>query len=144
MARSDFPAAVGLDTSVVVRLLIGEPAPQAERALAVLQQFAAQGGRALVSDMVVVEAYSALYAHYAVPKKKARAALLRLLESSLVDGEPDGCAASVLAAMERSGQKPGFADRLIHAQYRKAGGHLLTFEKAAAKLGDVLVLEGAT
>ena len=37
--------------------------------------------------------------------------------------------------------KPGFVDRLIHAQYGNIRAALVTFERASAKLDNVVVLK---
>ena len=62
---------VGLDTSVVLRFLVGEPADQAQTALQYLRKIQQEGGRAIVSDLVVTEAYFALQYHYPVPNAEA-------------------------------------------------------------------------
>ena len=54
----------GLDTSVVLRLLLGQPADQAARAVAFLDELSRGGHHAVVSDLVVAEAYFALQHHY--------------------------------------------------------------------------------
>lgn len=45
-----------------------------------------------------------------------------------------------LALPNLASAKPGFVDRLIHAASQTANTTLVTFEKAAAKLPDTLVL----
>lgn len=45
----------GLDTSVVLRLLLGQPADQAARAVAFLDERSRGGHHAAVSDLVVAE-----------------------------------------------------------------------------------------
>lgn len=52
---------IGLDTSVVVRLLIGEPVEQAAAARRLLDE--QPRGSCAISDMVVGEAYFALRHH---------------------------------------------------------------------------------
>jgi hypothetical protein len=93
-----------------------------------------------VSDLVVTEAYFALHTHYGVPKARALQALSDLLRSGVVSGEPGGSAVDALRAAEFSPGRPGFADRLIHAQYLKHSSRLVTFERAGGKLGGTLVL----
>ncbi len=141
MARSDFPPTVGLDTSVVLRLLTAEPARQADVALAFLKKLKADGRRAVISDLVVSEAYFALQAHYQVPKKAAVRALLDFLKSAFVEKEENGAALESLESIAISSQKPGFVDRMIHARYEKIPAALATFEKASGKLDGVIVLE---
>ncbi len=141
MAASRSPAAVGLDTSVVMRLLRGEPRAQAERALHFLGELFAEGQKATVSDLVVAETYFALHTHYNVPKKEAVQTLSEFLRSGLVALESGGSALEALSAAATSSQKPGFVDRLIHAQYLKTAGGMISFERAGAKLEGVVVLK---
>ena len=141
VAASRSPVAVGLDTSVVVRLLRGEPRAQMERALRFLEGLFAEGRRATVSDLVVAETYFALHTHYGVPKTEAVRTLAEFLRSELVDPEPDGSAPEALDAALASSQKPGFVDRLIHAQYMRTAGGMASFEKASGKLEGAVVLK---
>jgi predicted nucleic-acid-binding protein len=130
---------VGLDTSVVLRLLVGQPADQRARAVAFLDELARRGDDPVVSDLVVAETYFALQHHYGVSKAQALSALCRLFE----DGEikPHGAAATVLATRALASAKPGFVDRLIHRAYIADGqSRMATFERAASKLGSVIVL----
>lgn len=126
---------VGLDTSFVLRLLIGEPAAQAKRALAQMDKFRSEGRLAAISDLVLSEAYFALQHHYDVPKQAALDALKCLLESAEVVSM--GYAAEVLQEANLGKTKPGFVDRLIHAGYLHGASGMVTFEKAAAKLPKV-------
>ena len=128
----------GLDTSVVLRLLLGQPVDQAARAVAFLDELARAGHQAVVADLVVAEAYFALQHHYGVSKHDALLGLRRLF----ADGEikPLGAVAEVLAVEGLASAKPGFVDRLIHGAYAGAAGEMVTFEKAAAKLKAVRVL----
>jgi predicted nucleic acid-binding protein len=76
---------VGLDTSVLLRLLLAVPADQAATALTFVKEARLTGKRVLVSDLVVSEAYFALHHHYGVPKREAVAQLLEILRSGLVE-----------------------------------------------------------
>jgi predicted nucleic acid-binding protein len=127
----------GLDTSVVLRLLTGEPEAQARRALSEVRALAAQGVSLVVSDLVTSEVYFALQYHYAVPKAEALGMLARFYAESGV--EASGSAAAVLAVRDLATSNPGFVDRLIHAEYVNLAGEVLTFEKAAARLPNVRV-----
>lgn len=131
---------VGLDTSVVLRLLIGEPQLQARAALQAVVEIRAEGGQAVVSDLVVSETYFALQHHYAVPKREALRQLKALFESG--DLVAAGCAAQVLATPRLAVAKPGFVDRMIHAEYVGNLGQMLSFEKAARRLARTRVLRG--
>jgi len=123
----------GLDTSVVVRLLIGEPAQQAEAARRMLdERAAAKAPPTAISDLVVGESYFALRHHYGVPHARAVAALRALLNDPRVF--PTGVARQVFALHQREIAAPGVLDRLIHGDYDRAGAVLLTFDRRAARL----------
>lgn len=126
---------LGLDTSVVVRLLVGEPAAQAALAWRALDQ---AGAPVLVADLVVGEAYFALRHHYRVPHPEAVAALRALLGDPRI-GAP-GVAGQVLAAMPEAGTGAGLMDRLIVADASARGAVLLTIDAGAAKLTGARLL----
>lgn len=128
----------GLGTSVVLRLLIGEPRPQAEAAWRALVEIREAGGATVVSDLVVSETYFALQHHYAVPKEQALRCLKALFDSG--DLVASGSAARVLAIPRLASAKPGFVDRMIHAAYAGTLDQVLTFEKAARTLPHTRVL----
>lgn len=128
-----------LDTSVVLRLLIGEPADHLVSAVAFLDEAGRQGSKPAVSDLVIAESYFALQFHYGISKKDALGALHALLEGGEILAL--GQAGKVLS--ESNPSKPGFVDRLIHAAYVAEGCQMVTFEKAAGKLDDVVVLKPA-
>ncbi len=132
------PDLLGLDTSVVLRLLTGQPESQARLALEVLHAEMALGRRCLVCDLVVVEAYFALHSHYQVPKKEALAVLLRFLDSPEIEASEE--ITMVIKESLTGSSKPGLVDRLIAQQYRMKGGALLTFEKASVKLPQTRIL----
>lgn len=129
---------VGLDTSVVLRLLTGEPETQARRALEEVQELMKHGAVLLVSDLVVAEVYFALQYHYGVPKAEA----LRLIGKFLADSgiKALGMASTVLTIPNLASANPGFVDRLIHAEYMHSVKEIITFEKAGVRLTGVRVL----
>ena len=59
--------AIGLDTWVVLRLLIGEPRSQTEVARRRIERALIVGEKVVVTDLVVAEAFHALRHHYSVP-----------------------------------------------------------------------------
>ncbi|HER20466.1 MAG TPA: type II toxin-antitoxin system VapC family toxin [Chromatiales bacterium] len=128
----------GLDTSVVLRLLIGEPADQADRAWRFILQERSEGREIVVSDLVISEAYFALQYHYDVPKGEALQQLGRLVDSGQIVA--NGCAAAVLRIPRLASAKPGFVDRLIHEGYMCDADRVATFELAAKKLQRSIVL----
>lgn len=123
---------VGLDTSVVIRLLVGEPEEQAQRAWDFLAECEGNGVRAHISGLVVSEAFFVLQHHYDVPLALALQHLAGLLEDPRLSGDP--VATEVLRTPGLARAKPGLVDRLIHQQYRGEGQTLITFDKLAARL----------
>lgn len=127
----------GLDTTVVVRLLVGEPVPQAEAARRVLDEHAADP--VSISDVVVGETYFALRHHYGVPHASAIRALGALLADRRV--RATGASREVLDTMSRAGAEPGLMDRLIHGGYALDGSELLTFDRPAARVAGARLLK---
>jgi predicted nucleic acid-binding protein len=140
MVGSESVTLIGLDTSVVLRLLVGSPPKQARAALEFVREGVAAGVRIVASDLVVSEAYFALHAHYGVPKIEAVSALLEMLGSGLVEPADGPGILAVLSAAGRSSAKPGFVDRLIHDQYRRASASMVSFERAARRLPATTIL----
>ncbi len=140
MSGAERTTPVGLDTSVVLRLLVGSPPDQARTALGFVRESVAAGAPVVVSDLVVSEAYFALQAHYDVPKAEAVSALLEMLSSGLVQPADGPGILAVLSAAARSPAKLGFVDRLIHDQYRRASASMVSFERAAKRLPATIVL----
>mgnify|MGYP001570505430 CR=1 FL=1 len=129
----------GLDTSIVVRLLSGEPRESAAAALRFLLRLKADGGQAVISDLVAAESYYALHHHYGVSKADALAALGKLFAAEGV--ECVGEAADVLGTPSLASADPGFVDRIIYQQYLRAGvNEVITLEKAAKKLSRMRLL----
>lgn len=123
---------VGLDTSVVLRLLIGKPAAEARAARERVQAAHERGDSLLVTDLAMAEAYFALHYHYGVSKDEARGKLLAMATSRVVTVSPP----EAVWAFEPSAGA-GLVDRLIHARHRAAGAVSWTLDR---KMG---ALEGA-
>ncbi len=124
----------GIDTSVLVRLLTGDPEKDFENCVSKLRALVDdQDGEIFVSNQVVGETYAAVQHHYGVSKADARASLLDALRSGLVaplNGR------SVIEALAASGG-PGLFDRLIADDYSRAGLEVLTLDQKMASLSDV-------
>lgn len=129
---------VGLDASVVVRLLLGQPAEQTKAAVALLDGLLRQGHRPLVSDLVVAEVYRTLCEAYKVPP----AEVIRALDAFFEAGEvhSDGVAAQVLKTPGVASGSPGFIERLVHRQYVSGGDQMATFDRATQRLNGVRLL----
>jgi predicted nucleic acid-binding protein len=75
---------IGLDTSVVLCLLIGEPRAQAEVARRRIERALISGEKVIVTDLVAAETFHAPRHHYDVPQTVA---LRRLQEFFSAGGE---------------------------------------------------------
>ena len=104
-----------------------------------LEALRSVGRRASISDLVVCETYFALQYHYEVPKQLALNKLRVFLESPEIAATGDSFSVLQTPALGRA--KPGFVDRVIHAQYLREDAAMLTFEKSAAKLPRAVVIE---
>jgi predicted nucleic-acid-binding protein len=124
---------LGLDTSVLIRLLVGEPAPLATKAQERLLEAHRVRQAVIVSDLVIAEAYYALKYHYDLEPSDIRQALLAMLTSGMVQPEPGSAVLSVL--QDKKSGKAGFVDRLIQARYESDGITTLTLDKAQGKMG---------
>jgi hypothetical protein len=129
---------IGLDSSVILRLVTREPEPQASFVAFRVSEALRSGDRLEVSDLVLAEAYFALQHHYSASKSQALADLRDFLDLSGVS-----CRAStrsILHLPQLDTKKPGFVDRLIHAGYLESNDRLWTCERAAARLPSVELL----
>jgi predicted nucleic acid-binding protein len=129
--------AIGLDNSVVLRLLIGEPRVQMEVARRRIDRALIGSEKVVVTDLVVAEAFHALRHHYGVPETVALSRLREFLGSHVVHLDPAG-------AEEALGQgtrgHAGVVDRLIVARHRALGATTATFDRRQARLeGGVLL-----
>ena len=133
---------VGMDTSVVLRLLTGFPDAQARAALGWLREAKASGITPVVSDLVASEVYFALQHHFGVSKAEALRHLSLFLSSG--DVSAGGVVAMVLKMPGLATARPGFVDRLICEQYLRGGAAgMVTFERAARTMRKVILLARA-
>ncbi len=130
-----------LDTSVVMRLLTGQPMDLAIIARRYMAETEQAGAKVFVSNLVVLEAYFACQHHYGMPKDAVLTGLQSLLSMSTFAVHPQ--LLPLLANEGLSTAKPGFLDRLIHAEATSARLPLVTFEKAAARLPQTQLLMAA-
>ena len=130
-ARAEARAAlsIGLDTSVVLRLLTGQPAADARLARARIERAHAAAEVVLVTDLVLAEAYFALHYHYGQSKEEARSQLRRMAGSGIVTVVPPEAVTALDPALGA-----GLADRLIHARHRAEGAITLTFDRKMSAL----------
>lgn len=122
----------GIDTSIFVRLLTGDPAKEYEQTRAALEKVLTDDPAAEieVSNLVIAEAYFALQHHYGIPKNEARAALVSVMTSGLVKPQRGK---SVLDALEET-REPGVVDRLIASDYSASGLVTITNDRKMSRL----------
>lgn len=125
---------LGLDTSVVLRLLIGQPADLALLARQRLEQAHTESDMVVVTDLVLAESYYALVHHYKLEKNQARLLLQRMTTSGVVHCDPR----EIVEALDAA---PGAAlvDRLILHRHRSLQAATLTFDRALGAAGAVLL-----
>ncbi len=128
---------VGIDTCIVLRLLVGEPLDQAEASLRFLEHCYLSGITIYVSDLVITEVYHALCHHYHVPFYKAAKKMADFLDSPMVT--PSGYASIVLNDYQGTGA--GFVDRLIRMDFLGHANEIVTFDRKFSKLPDVTKLD---
>jgi predicted nucleic acid-binding protein len=129
--------AVGLDTSVVLRLLIGEPRHLTDLARRRIERALAAGERMVVTDLVLTEVFHALRHHYDIPEVVALAQLRGLLDSGVVQLDPAGARE---AFEPGAGGRTGIVDRLIVARHRSLGATTATFDRRQARLDGAVPL----
>ena len=121
----------GIDTSVLVRLLTGEPPEGFEYCVSRLRTLVEdENAEIFASNQVIGEAYVAVQHHYGVSKADARVGLADLLRSGLVSPLNGR---SALAALQAPGG-PGLLDRLITDEYSRVEVEVLTLDHRMASL----------
>ncbi len=121
----------GIDTSVLVRLLTGEPVSDFEYCVAKLTGLVQDSAAEIfASNQVIGEAYVAVQHHYGVTKADARSGLIDVLRSGLV-APLNGLA--VIEAL-KAADGPGCFDRLIADDYRRHGLETLTLDRRMSGL----------
>lgn len=128
----------GIDTSILVRLMTGDPARDYSKTVKSLEGLIEQkpGADILASNQVIGEAYIAVQHHYGISKSDARAALSSVLTSGMV-APLNGNA--VLDAI-RHEEGCGLLDRLIANDYSKSGMETLTHDRKMGTLSGVVRL----
>ena len=124
----------GIDTSILVRLVTGDPEQDFARCVRGLRALIDRDHAEFVaSNQVIGEAYIAVQHHYGLSKADARATLSNVLRSGLVTPLNGRSALAILDA----GGGPGLLDRLIADDYVRAGLDILTLDRKMAALPGV-------
>ena len=124
----------GIDSSILVRLLTGDPAKDFQKTVKSLERILTDEPNAgiLASNQVIGEAYIAVQHHYGVSKTEARSALLSVFSSGLV--APMNGATVVKALRATTGC--GLLDRLVVDDYHHRSLVTLTHDLKMAALPE--------
>ena len=129
----------GLDTSVVIRLLMNEPPELVEKTAAFVESALAEGHDFFISDLVVSEAYYVLQKYYGKSKELAVADLRAIADAPGFCLSPE--AMSALNTPEAWKANPGMIDRMIANGYAAKGYVTISCEKSFAKLDLTQVIK---
>ena len=130
----------GADTSIILRVLTGQPTSLAAVVRTRLESLWLSGAILDVCDLVVSETYFALQHSYGLTKESALNALLKL------SAHPGFRLSSQVVAALRTENlaraKSGFLDRVIHGTYvADDDSVMLTCEKGSRRLANVEVIK---
>jgi predicted nucleic-acid-binding protein len=128
----------GLDTSVVLRLLTGQPQELTAHALARYQDGIAAGDDFCVRDVVAAEAYFALQQHYRKTKEEALEALKGFSSGEGISFSQNFAVSINTPDIHKA--NPGFVDRMLVSGYREHGQITLSCEKSFKRLADTEVI----
>ena len=128
----------GLDTSVVLRLLTGQPQELAARALERYQKGIADGDSFYVSAIVASEVYYAIQHHYGKTKEDALAALKVFSAGEGISFSQNFAVSINTPDIHKA--NPGFVDRMLVSGYREQGQITLSCEKSFKRLADTEVI----
>lgn len=124
---------LGIDTNVLVRLLILDDKVQSRRAAQLVQHARERGQVIWVSLLVLIETEWVLRSRYGLDKDAILDALVDLLETGELSFEDEPAIEEALHNWRNS--PCGFGDCLIVAHNRRLGcGRTFTFDRHAARL----------
>jgi len=128
---------IGLDTNILVRLLVRDDEDQHHRTVALLGRGTGEGETFFVGDVVLAEMVWVLQARYRLPRPEIVGALRALLEAEHVVFESTDRCLRALGRFEAG--RGGFADYLIAERASDAGGaSLATFDQALLSEGGTV------
>ena len=120
---------IGLDTNILVRLLVRDDEDQHQRVVELLRRGADEGETFFVGDIVLAEVVWVLASRYRCTRDDISAVVRRLAEVQELVLESTDRVLRALRAFERG--KGGFADYLIAERARDAGcSSVATFDRA--------------
>lgn len=128
---------LGIDTNILVRLLIADDASQTRRARQIVETSIERGEPVLVSLLVMIETEWVLRSRYDLTKVETLTVLRRLLEARELDFEDEPAIGEALFNWKDS--SAGFTDCLIAAHNRQIGCTVTaTFDARAARVPGFL------
>ena len=131
------PPKYGTDTSVLVRLLTGQPESEFEHCVRELRALTVNDdAQIFASNQAIGEAYIAVQHHYGVAEAEARSGLLRILTGGVISPLSGRSVLDALAAIGA----PGLMDRLIDDGYYRAGLEVLTLDRRMSRLPNSRLL----
>ena len=130
----------GVDTSVVLRVVTGQPESLAEAVRSRLESLWRRGEVLRICDLVLSETYFALQHSYGISKESAIKVLQKISKHPGFRLSPQADAA--LRTENLAKASPGFLDRVIHGTYiQDEESCMLSCEKDAKKLRNVEVIK---
>lgn len=124
---------LGIDTNVLVRLLVADDADQTRRARRIVEKSVDQGRPVLVSLLVLIETEWVLRSRYELDKGTILTAFRGLLESRDLAFEDESAVEEALFHWKDG--NCGFADCLISAHNRRLGcSATATFDAKAIRM----------
>ena len=125
---------IGLDTNIIIRLLVEDDEIQAERARDWLDENCSPESPAYISDLVVVEAAWTLKSSFGLNRREIAKGLGALFRNTLFVFETEEMFLEILALYETS--NVDLADIMIAYRARLAGCEkTMTFDRKAATSG---------
>lgn len=130
---------IGIDTNLLLRLLLDDDPGQNPRIDALFEQYARTPESVLIIDVVLAETIWTLRTVYAQPKPAQVAAIRGLLSQPAFAFEQRSVVEQALATFEQG--NAGFADCLIAARISAAGCKFTaTFDRRMRRLPGVKVI----
>lgn len=121
---------VGIDSSVLMRLVIGEPPDLHAYCVERLNELQREGVRVFASSQVIGETYITAHRYYGASFESVRAKLLEVLTGGVVEPQNGQAVLDALTATDA----PGLIDRLIVDGYAQTGMDTLTLDRAMSRL----------
>lgn len=130
---------LGIDTNVLVRLLVSDDPAQTRRARGLIEKALANEEPVVISTLVMLETEWVLRSRYGFDREAVHAIFRRLLQTRELSFEDEEGIEEALFNWESS--PCGFADCLIAAHHRRIGCRTTaTFDAKAARLPSMSLL----